>query len=95
MSKEVKKEKDVELLLRRRHPKKQIRLGRHLITVEAKKFSLNEEELKELESKGCKHWIATPDQLKEEREAKKADQEAIKRKIANLEKQLPSKSAKK
>lgn len=83
------KEKEVNLQLRRRHPKKQMRLGRHLVKPQPQKLLLNEKELKELESKGGKHWFATPEQIKEEKEAAKASKEAIAKKIKNLEKQLP------
>lgn len=53
MSKTVK----MELKLSRPHPAKSIRLGSHKITQIFQEFELNENELKELQGKGPKHWI--------------------------------------
>ena len=48
----------VELKLKQRHPANKMKLGRHTITNRFKEFDLNEKELKELETKGPKHWFA-------------------------------------
>jgi len=45
------------LKLKKRHPKKEMRMGRHIISMTAKEFDLNDEELKELTSKGGKAWF--------------------------------------
>lgn len=47
----------LKLKLSRPHPKKSFRLGKHIITHIESVFELNEKELIELESKGCKAWI--------------------------------------
>lgn len=45
------------LKLKKVHPKKAFRLGKHVVTHIAQEFDLSKDEVKELESKGCKHWI--------------------------------------
>ena len=47
----------MKLKLKKVHPKKQFRLGRHVITHIAKEFELNEAEEKELKNKGCQAWV--------------------------------------
>lgn len=57
MEKEVKEVK-VELKLRRQHPKKCMRLGRHMVKQNAfEEFSLNEDEMKILKSVGGVSWF--------------------------------------
>jgi len=70
---ENKKEKllKIELKLKKRHPKKSFRLGKHVVTPELKSFELNESEAKELESKGCQHWIISKQQIEEAKKQKK------------------------
>jgi len=45
------------LKLAHRHPKNAMRLGSHIVEHFPKEFELNEAELKELDSKGGKHWF--------------------------------------
>lgn len=40
-----------------KHPMKKFRIGRHVVGKKAELFELNEDELKELESDGCKKWL--------------------------------------
>lgn len=56
---EVKKEKTkvVELKVVLSHPAKKFQLGRHSISIEFKKYELNEAEVKELETAGPKKWL--------------------------------------
>lgn len=68
---ENKKEKTVkvELKLRKRHPKRKMRLGSHVVTDKFSSFELNEAEQAELESKGGKAWFIE----KKEAEKKKVE----------------------
>lgn len=47
----------IKLRLKKRHPRKSFRLGRHVVETGFKEFDLNESEEKELKSKGCQAWI--------------------------------------
>jgi len=46
------------LKLKRPHPNKKFRIGRHVVTHAPVEFDLNEKELKELDSVGCQKWIS-------------------------------------
>jgi hypothetical protein len=67
-----KKEKLVKmkLKLRKRHPKKKFRLGEHVIEPQLKEFELSEANVLELQSKGCKAWIISEDEIKEAKKDK-------------------------
>ena len=45
------------LKLAKRHPRKAMRLGAHVVGTTFKEFDLNKEEMKELESAGGKAWF--------------------------------------
>jgi len=47
----------IKLKLARKHPKKEMRLGRHFIGIAPKIFYLDEKELEELKTAGCRHWF--------------------------------------
>lgn len=55
MSKSTEKKMKLKVILK--HPHKRFRLGRHIITHKPAEYSLNEKELKELQSKGCQKWL--------------------------------------
>lgn len=68
----------VELKLKKIHPKKAFRLGRHVVTNLFQEFDLNDAEIKELGSKGCQHWLMEKEAKKKvakkvEKKAKKED----------------------
>lgn len=54
----------VELKLKKRHPNKQLRLGRHIITPKFQSFDLDESEMKELKGAGCTHWVTGKKEVK-------------------------------
>lgn len=62
----------IDLKLRKRHPRKSFRLGRHVVGFNFDSFELNEAEMKELGSKGCKAWIISKDELEALKKTKKA-----------------------
>lgn len=66
--KEVKKV--LELKLARKHPRKMMRLGRHMVDRAFKKFELNAEELAELDSAGGKSWFISQEVKKVAKENK-------------------------
>lgn len=69
------------LKLKKAHPRKHFRIGRHVVGLKAQAFELNKHELEELESKGCKAWIAEiegEEVKKEEKPKKKAKAKAKK-----------------
>jgi len=45
------------LKLKKNHPAKAFRIGRHVVGQTYKTFDLNEEEEKELKTKGVQHWV--------------------------------------
>lgn len=53
----------IELKLRRRHPRKSFRLGKHIVGVSFQEFDLSEKEKKELEQKGPKHWLISKEEF--------------------------------
>lgn len=55
------------LKIAKRHPNGVFQLGRHKITFKAESFDLNKKEEAELESEGCKYWIA---EIKKEKKDK-------------------------
>jgi len=67
--KKIKSEK-MELKLRKIHPRKSFRLGRHVILPAFKEFEMNEEEMKELKNAGCKAWIISKKEFEENKKAK-------------------------
>ena len=74
-----------KLKLKRRHPRKAMRLGRHIVTNIFQEFELNEAEQKELETEGGRAWMMTPVQeevVKKEKieEAKKEGKKGNKKK---------------
>ena len=46
-----------ELKVQPKHPRKHMQLGRHVVTNVFQIFELNEKEVKELSSKGCRKWF--------------------------------------
>ncbi len=69
---EEKKEKlvKVSLKLRKRHPAKQFRLGSHVVGLTFKEFELNEKEVKELKTEGCRAWLISKKDYDEEMKKK-------------------------
>ena len=63
----------IELKLRKRHPKKAFRIGRHVVTPIFSAFEMNEAELKELKTKGCKAWLISKEEASKKKTAKKKD----------------------
>ena len=61
----------IKLKLNRRHPKNVFRVGRHTISNKLEMFEMNEKEMKELQTKGCKSWVISEDQMKKAIEDKK------------------------
>lgn len=61
----------MELKLRKRHPRKSFRLGRHVVEVGFKSFDLNDAEMKELEGAGCKHWVVSKKEFDASKKVKK------------------------
>ena len=70
----AKKEKltKVELKIRKKHPRKAFRLGSHVVGIQFDEYELNEAEMKELESKGCKAWLISKEEFEAAKKAKKA-----------------------
>lgn len=69
------KGKVVSLKLRRRHPAKYIRLGRHKIVGKFEEYELNEKEQESLKGPGPRHWIISKEEFEKKKEKKKAKQE--------------------
>ncbi len=75
MSEKKEKLTKIKLKLKKNHPKKSFRLGRHLVGPVLEEFSLNEKEMKELQNKGCKAWLISEEEMKEEKKKKAAAKE--------------------
>lgn len=61
-----------DIKLKRRHPRKAMRLGRHMIGRVFGEFDLNKEEVKLLETKECLHWFEAKKVAKSAAAPKKA-----------------------
>jgi hypothetical protein len=83
MAEKKEKLEKVKLKLRKKHPKKAFRLGKHVVTHIFQEFELSEAEMVELQSKGCKAWLISD---KEEAEIKKAKADARKKAEADAKK---------
>ena len=66
----------MELKLRKRHPHKSFRLGRHVVGVQFAEFDLNEAEAKELDNAGCKIWLISKKELEAAKKKKERKKEA-------------------
>jgi len=53
----------IELKLRKRHPKKSFRIGTHVVGINFAPFKMNEAEIKELKSVGCKTWLISKEEF--------------------------------
>jgi hypothetical protein len=62
------KELAVELKLKKKHPKNEMRLGKHIVGMESKTFLLDEEEQKELAGEGPQFWFAVSEEKKVKKE---------------------------
>lgn len=71
MSENKAKTQKIELKLKKIHPRKSFRLGRHIILPTFKEFEMNEEEMKELSNAGCKAWVISKKEFEDAKKAKK------------------------
>ena len=69
MSKE--KTVKVELKLKRPHPRKSYRLGKHSIGIRYAEYELDENEVLELAGKGAQHWVMLKPEKKPAKPASK------------------------
>jgi hypothetical protein len=71
MSEKKEKIVEIELKLKKRHPRKSFRIGRHVVGVQFAAFEMNEAEMKELKGKGASAWLISKEDFEAAKKAKK------------------------
>ena len=66
----------ISLKLKRKHPRNSFRVGGHVVTRVFQEFTMSKKEMKEIENKGCQHWVIS----KKDFEKAKAEKAAAKKK---------------